>query len=717
MKMKLGLALPLLLRASLALADGGGGEDPGAKTLGGALEATVGGERVSFPSLKVEVDADVVGDLATVTVVQTFVNPFDVPLHATYLFPLHERAAVYEMVMEVGDERVRAKIKEKAEAQKTFDAAKAEGKAAALLTEHRPNMFTQDVANLMPGLPIRVEIKYVHTVDRQDDVYQLVVPLVVGPRFQPPGAAGSVPVGDDEAESSEPEKSGLWALQSLPKYPPVSGLAIPGTVERDRVKVRVHIDGGMPVSEVASRTHKIDAKASGEHRYEVGLAGGATIDNRDFVLRYKLGGERTTAGFLAYRDGRGGFFSLMVEPPKVPKAEEIAPREMVFLLDCSGSMSGLPLDASKAFMRRALRSLRASDSFRIIRFGDDATEYSSTPLVATSEAIEKAIAYVDGLNGQGGTMMATGIEQALSSPVAPGTFRIVTFLTDGYIGNEQEVLRLVQKLLGEARLYAFGVGTGVNRFLLDKLGKMGRGFTRYMDPTESVDDVAAELAARLDAPVLTDIVIDWGGLSPDSLAPERLPDLFAGQSVRLQGHYDLPGTYNLKISGKLGGKTATLPLTVTLPERSDSGEAVALVWARATIDELMDALATPDHVRDPRIADDDIRQLVTELGLEFSLMTRWTSFVAVSERVVNDSPSKTKTLPIPLHQVDGVSDKAYGDQGTKQQAAVGSGGAMLAFSGASTPEPATIGGLLVMAMAGLVAARSRRRNGGGNHVA
>lgn len=710
MKMLLRLALPILLHASDALASEGDptSQPTGGKEQAGMLEATLKGERVSLPSLGIEVEADVIGDLATVKVIQTFTNPFATPLHATYLFPLNEGAAVYEMTMEVGDERVRAVIKEKAEAQKTFETAKAEGKAASLVTEHRPNMFTQDVANLMPGLPIRVEIKYVRPVERRDGVYRLVVPLVVGPRFVPSQTSETLPVPMSPAASPP-----------LPRYPPVSELVNPTAVEKDRVKLRVRIDGGMPITDVDSRTHKIEARALAASRYEVNLAGGKTVDNRDFVLTYKLGGQRTTAGLLAYRDARGGFFSLMIEPPETPAADEVGAREMVFLLDCSGSMSGVPLEASKAFVRRALRGLRATDTFRVIRFGDEATEYSTTPLAATSESVEKAVAYVDALNGQGGTMMTKGIEQALGAPVVPGSLRIVTFLTDGYIGNEQEVLSVVRRHLGEARLYAFGVGTGVNRYLLEKLGKMGRGFTRYMDPTEQIEDVAGELVARLDAPVLTDITIDWGGLSPDSLTPERLPDLFAGDTVRLQGHYDRPGSYEVKITGKLGGRTATLPLKVTLPERSGSGEAVALIWARATIDELMDTLATPEPARDPLIGDDDIRQLVTELGLEFSLMTRWTSFVAVSERIYSDDPSKTKTLPVPLHPVEGVSGKAYGDQGG-QLASVGAGAA-LAFSGSSTPEPATVGGLLVIALAGLAVGHGRRRvktvaSEGGFHV-
>src|SRR5690606_28700105 len=208
-------------------------------------------------------------------------------------------------------------------------------------------------------------------------------------------------------------------------------------------------------------------------RWNVALQEGRTIDNRDFVLRYRLAGAATEAGLLVQADESGGYFSLLIEPPAAPADADVTLREMVFLLDCSGSMHGLPMDASKAFMREALRKLRPTDSFRIIRFSDDATEFSEAPLPATADNIRRGLAYTDGLRGMGGTMMARGIRRALEVPAPPGSLRIVTFLTDGYIGNEAEILRLVEELRGGARLYAFGVGSGVNRHLLDELGRAG----------------------------------------------------------------------------------------------------------------------------------------------------------------------------------------------------------------------------------------------------
>ena len=692
--------------ATIALADPASPDD-----LGGRVEAKIGKQTIAFPALKTDIQADVQGDLSTISVIQTFANPLDRPINATYLFPLNKDAAVYEMIMQVSDETVHAQIQRVEEAKATFASAKAQGKSAALLTLHRPNMFTQDIANLMPGMPIRVTLRYVQTVPKVDGLYELVVPLVVGPRFQPPKAdnpgietqphEGGVPRWDlhnppDVAGTAISADSraplGQWELEQLPAYPPVSALEIPSQIDAERVSLTITLNGGMPIAEINSDTHAIISERSDEQHWTIALADGRTLDNRDFVLRYRLAGETSQAGLLAYRDTRGGFFSLLIEPPQTPSETDITPREMVFLLDCSGSMNGLPMAASKAFMRQALRGLRPTDHFRIIRFSDAATEFSSQPLPATPDNIRRGITYTDGLRGSGGTMMTSGIRQALQAPIPGNTIRLVTFLTDGYIGNELEVLRLLQQEIGPARLFAFGVGAGVNRYLLSEMGRVGRGFTRYMDPTENVESVATELAQRLQSPVLTDIAIDWGELQPTEINPGLIPDLFAGQSLRVQGRYAKPGRYQIKVQGRVNGRRASLPLAIDLPEQSEQGAAVALIWARSAIKEAMYQLTKPQDSRSDREPDDTLKQRITQLGLDFSLVTQWTAFVAVSEVVYNTDPEPAETLPVPLPQVKGVSHLAYGKTVTTP-----SGAATSTFSGHVTPEPEIVLGMLLMA--------------------
>ena len=663
--------------------------------LGGRLEAsTPSGELIQFPALNTDIQVDIQGDLATVQVVQRFENPMNTPLNVSYLFPLNQHAAVYAMQMEVGEERIQAKIDELKAAEKTFKQAQQAGKSAALLKQHRPNMFTQDIANLMPGLPVTVTLEYVQTVPKVDGDYQLVLPLVVGPRFQPPGA------GVEPKAGSTTQAVGQWQLEALPKYPKVPRLDNPQHIESERVSIEIQLNAGMPIQKLLSDTHQLNISHGEDKQRLIQLANKRVIDNQDFILRYSLAGADNQAGLLSYHDGEQGFFSLLLEPPALPQAEQINAREMVFVLDCSGSMRGQPMAASKAFMRATLRQLRPNDSFRIIRFSDSATEFSRHPKPATASNIRAGLRYTEQLRGSGGTMMIEGIRQALQVPVPAGSIRLISFLTDGYIGNEATILKLLQQRIGAARLFAIGVGTAPNRFLLDEMGHMGRGFTRYIDPTESVEQVAQELAQRLQSPVLTDIQIDWGDLQVGEVLPQQVPDLFAGQSLRIQGRYRQGGKQQVTIHAQVNGRKASLPLVLDLPENQlNQGQAIPLIWARSAIKERMRLLDTLTNLRsNPDFTDQGLQQQVTELGLKYSLVTRWTAFVAVSEKIYNPNPAQAQSAEVPLPQVQGVGPQAYSQSRTiaaapRVQAAPSPQNAPQ-FSGHAAPEPHFLIGLL-----------------------
>ncbi len=670
-----------------------------ADELGGTIEAEIDGRLIQFPSLKTDIDADINGDLVTVKIIQVFENPTNVALNARYLFPLNQNSAVFAMTMEAGGEIVSAKIQRKEEAQKTFEAAKKEGKAASLLTQHRPNMFEQNIANLMPSLPITVILEYTQHVPKVDGSYELALPIVVGPRYEPEGMGQAPEVADNgvvygSMKSTSTSAFGTWELESPVEYPDVTGLTLPDAIDAKRVSIKVSLQSGIDIQNVASATHSISVEGDARNKL-VTLREGRVIDNADFVLRYTLAGETTQAGFMATRQDKEGFFSLMIEPPELPKESQISAREMVFVLDTSGSMSGEPIEASKTFMHQALKHLRRGDTFRIIRFSNDATEYASAPVPADPAHIEDGLRYVDGLYADGGTEIPTAIQQAFSVPEQPNTLRIVVFLTDGYIGDEASVLRQIAGLIGNARIYAFGVGTSVNRYLLEEMGRQGRGFARFIDPTENVQDAAISLAKKLNAPVLTDISIDWGGMDVKDITPDTIPDLFAGDSLRVQGRFSGHGQHTIRVNGKVQGRAASLPLEITLPAVNDrgSGKAIPLNWARSRISDLMRHLNTPTEVRTAKVSDDALKEQVVKLGLDFSLMTQWTSFVAVSKKVVNARPQDTREASVPLPMVKGVTAMAYPQ----------------AFSGGSVPEPATTGGLFILGGAAAASLRRKRR--------
>jgi Ca-activated chloride channel family protein len=504
----------------------------------------------------------------------------------------------------------------------------------------------------------------------------------------------------------------------VPSYPEVAGLTIPATVDTDRVSIRVNLASGMPITGVTSMTHALATTGDATSR-TVTLAEGRIVDNRDFILRYTLSGAVPQAGLLAHRDARGGIFSLLIEPPQAPAGADITPREMVFVLDTSGSMSGLPIEASKTFMRHALKALRPADCFRIIRFSNNASEFTSGPVPATAANVRAGLAYVDGLSADGGTEVLAGLSQAYGVAKSSGTLRIVVFLSDGYVGNEPEILRMVAASVGQGRLYAFGIGSAVNRYLIEEMARHGRGLSRVIDPTEKSHEAAIQFASRLKTPVLTDIQIDWGSLKPQDVTPALVPDLFDGDSIRIQGRFETAGTHLVKVSGKVNGRPALLPLQIEVPAGATGAatEAIPLIWARSRISDHMHALMVPPALRTSGLAETAVKAAVTDLGLKYSLVTQWTSFVAVSERRVNLDPASNRSADVPLPMVEGVKPSAYPDA-ARQPGLGGSriipaipaaGGQMIearapvvpssqpSFTGGAAPEPEHLAGLALVA--------------------
>lgn len=673
--------MPILV-LGLAVWPAAASAQPEADAVAGRVLGQLEGRAVELPMLRSDYDVDIQGDLATVTLTQTFENPHDAAMRAEYLFPLNRSAAVYAMTMEIGDEVVRAEIREKNEAKQVFAAAEAEGKAAALLTQHRPNMFIQEIANLMPGLPVTVSLSYVRPVPRIDGAYELVVPLIVGPRYE----------GAQEAEppAERVEQAG-WSFAPLPRYPLVAGLDLPDHVTPDRVGLDLRLTSAVPVVSLTSATHDLSTEAQ-DRTVSARFEAGRVIDNRDLVVRYVLGGETVTSGILTHTDERGGFLSLLIEPPAAPAEEDASPREVVFVLDTSGSMGGSPMAASKRFMAAALEGLRPTDHFRIIRFSNSADHFAAEAVPATTGNRLAGLDFVRGLRTGGGTEIDNAIRTAFATRQPPGTLRIVVFLSDGYIGDEATVLRTIRQQIGEARIFAFGVGTAVNRYLLESMAEEGRGYVRYVDPTEDAGEVAETMARDLRTPVLTDIHVDWGDLAVTEVSPARIPDLFAGRQLRLLARYE-GGAGQVRISGQAAGRAASLVADVAPKEANGRGtatsEALPLIWARERIADHERALA----VREGRSTDHEAA--ITRLGLAFGLQSRFTSFVAVSERVVN-ATGTSKPASVALPKVSGVPASAYPR-----------------FSGASTPEPETVFGLGVLAMLAAVQALRRRRRAQG----
>jgi Ca-activated chloride channel family protein len=591
-------------------------DDAGVSTPGALRVSRENGVLVEMPLRHTKVSIEVTAFVARSTIEQVFANPFTDPVEAIYTFPLGDRAAVDDFELVVGDRTIKGTIKRREEARATYEQARAAGYQAALLEQERPNVFTQSVANLEPGKAITVRLRTVETLRYERGVYRLTFPLVVGPRYIPGGSVA------DAARIS----------------PPVHA---PGTRSGHDVEIAVTIDAGVPLARLESPSHRTVMNKTLASRATVRLAM-TTIPNKDFLLRWSVGSEKPALGFLAHRDGLDGFFTLLVQPKGDVGPTEAMPKEITFVVDTSGSMHGIPIEASKRFAAKALQALGPRDTFNLIRFAGDNEVYSKDPLPNDRASVASAIAWLNRWQGAGGTELLAAMKAAFARPVDPNRLRVVVFLTDGYIGNDAEILTAIGKILGDARIYTVGIGSSVNHYLLDRMADLGRGAYVFVRPDESADDALEAFRSWVTLPYLTDLSIDWGALPVADLNPERLPDLGSGQTLTVVGRYLSAGEGDVVVRGKIGGRFFQQSLRVALPERETRNAALSSLWARGRIEELLQVSGEP--------IPDSVTAEVTALALTYRLMSPYTSFVAVDDsRVVNPSgTSRTVHQAIPL---------------------------------------------------------------------
>jgi Ca-activated chloride channel family protein len=407
------------------------------------------------------------------------------------------------------------------------------------------------------------------------------------------------------------------------------------------ISVAVDIDAGVKIEEIACPSHAIKKDTLTQEKAHVQLSSLDNIPNKDFVLRYKVAGRKVKSAIVTHRNERGGFFTLMLYPPDDLKHLKRAPMEMVFVLDCSGSMRGEPIAKAKDAVKRALRKLEPDDTFQVIRFSQSASQFGPDPVPATPKNVRRALEYIDALEGSGGTMMIEGIKAALDFPHDARRFRLVSFLTDGYIGNEVEILGAVHEKLGESRIFSFGVGSSVNRYLLDRMAKLGKGAVAHVGLHDSSSEIVDRFYDCISHPALTDVEIDWGGLEVSGVYPRRLSDLFVGRPVIVTGRFEGKTDTTIRVSGRLGDFTKEISIPVTLDGTAATHPGIACVWARKRIEDLANQ-ATYD-------TSDDLPGEIRQVALEYSLMSAYTAFVAVdSAHRTQGDHGVSVVVPVPV---------------------------------------------------------------------
>jgi len=607
-----------------------------------------GAPKAVCPLKHTDVKAEISGFLSRVTVTQEFENPFSEKIEAVYTFPLPQNAAVDDMTMLVGDRTVRGKILRREEAQAVYEAAKNNGQTASLLNQERPNIFTQSIANILPGEQIKITISYVETLKYEDGSYEFVFPMVVGPRYVPGNATG----GQNSA-------NGNGFAPNTDRVPDASVItpqpAPPGMRAGHDISIDVILDAGVPIDGVVSKTHEVDVERPAVQRAHVRLKDQATIPNKDFIFRYDVAGTKITDALLTHSAGGGGFFTLILQPPERITAEDVTPKELVFVLDTSGSMSGFPIEKAKETMKLALDNLYPYDTFNLITFSGDEHILFPEPVPATPENLRKAEKFLESREGSGGTEMMKAVKASMDPSDKQDRVRIVCFMTDGYVGNDMEIIAEVQKH-PNARVFAFGIGNAVNRFLLDNMAKYGRGEVEYVGLQDDGSAAARRFHERVRNPLLTDISIDWNGMPVADVYPKTIPDLFGAKPLILTGRYTAASRGTIRLKGKMSGRDFVREIPVEFSNAQTQHDVLATLWARTRVDDLM---SQDFKGAQQGTMGEDVKQAITQLGLDYRLMTQFTSFVAVEEIVVTDG-GQPRRIDVPVEVPEGVNrETAY----------------------------------------------------------
>jgi Ca-activated chloride channel homolog len=611
----------------------------------GVLATQVENKFVPVPLKHTDVKASIAGYIATVDVTQEYHNPYNGKIEAVYVFPLPDNAAVSEFVMTIGDRRIRGIIREREEAERIYKDARAQGYVATLLTQERPNIFTQKVANIEPGKKIDVNLRYFHTLSYNDGAYEFVFPMVVGPRFNPAGSTQGVGAVSRDGSGTSGQNTEIQYLR-------------PNERSGHDISLSVAIDAGLPIDKLDCASHAIERTPVGEGKMQVKLAASDNIPNKDFVLRYQVAGRTPKSTLIASRDNRGGFFTLMLLPPKDLSDVGRQPLEMVFTLDTSGSMNGRPIEQSKAAMNYALTHMNSADSFQIINFSDKPTKFAQGPIAASPHNVQLALQHVARMNGTGGTMLVDGLRASLLFPHDSQRLRVVAFLTDGFIGNEDEAMRELHSSLGPARVFSFGVGSAPNRFLMNGMAKMGRGAAAYVGLNENPEQVMAEFFERISHPAMTDVKVDWGTLDVREVYPARIPDLFVGRPVIVTGRFNGASDSTITIHGRAGGeeKVVTVPVKIA---SAPTSPALPVLWARAKIADLMERAIWEENRELP--------QQVKTLAMEYGLVSPYTAFLAVdATQRTQGNVGTTVNVPVPVP--DGVKYETTVGEGVPPKA-------------------------------------------------
>jgi Ca-activated chloride channel family protein len=593
------------------------------------------GQLREAPVLDTRVNMEITGILARVTVNQAFRNTTDHWQEGIYVFPLPGDAAVDHMRMWIGERYIEGEIRTRQAAKQVYQEARDSGRQASLLEQERPNMFTTSVANIPPGESLRVEIEYQQSATYEAGLFSLRFPMVVGPRYIP---------GEPVAQGEKTVGGGMGWAPDTDEVPDASRVTPPVVSDDSQVLNRVSLDirlhAGLPLSFVDSPYHPVSVEETDEGEYHVSLASGRVPANRDFVLNWQFApGADTSAAWFTQRHDGAYYGLLMLVPPPVEQLPQPPAREVILVVDVSGSMEGDSIVQARQALELALRRLSDGDSFNIIRFNHEASALYPAPVPVSEDSREQALRWVQGLRAEGGTEMSKAMDLALDGREHQGRLRQVVFLTDGDVGNETALFRVIGNKLGDSRLFTVGIGAAPNGYFMSRAAEHGRGSYTYIGDVSEVREKMQKLFLQLESPALTDIRLDWG--QEVQQWPRTVPDLYAGEPVLVTVRSDQP-LDGVAVSGQSGGRVWRQRLQ-TLSDEDRPG--LHVLWARRFIRHLMGQGVSGDQ--------DAWRRQIEKVALEHHLVSKFTSLVAVDKTPVRPLEAELDSRPVPTQRPKG----------------------------------------------------------------
>jgi len=567
--------------------------------------------------------ADVTGGLTELVIEQKFRNDSSSHIEAVYTFPLQPEAAVDGMWIKFDGREIRANVRGEAQARQAYDQAARSGQVAALTEQERPNLFTQHVANIPPGAEIEVELRVIQPVERRNGAWELVIPMAVAPRFVPEGAPNDV---------SPPVATSRKARDGVADTAIRSG----GTGVRVGVDVNVH--AGVPIRRSESPTHRAEFFADGESM-------GALLRNvpptRDFILRWWTDTERPAAGMIV----ADRHALLTFEPPNTADFGDRVPREVIWVIDTSGSMRGAPLELAKQAMTAGIRGMDGMDSFAVLGFGNEVDALDAKPVDAHPENQMRGLRFVEHLQANGGTYMMKAVRRALAMEPDPARQRFLVFITDGAVSNDDELVRAIGEVGNGVTVVTIGIGAAPNRYLLDEMAGAGGGASTYVSLHEHAGDAVKRILKTMERPAMSQVAVDWGGWQTDEVWPNRIPDLFPGKPLQIIAKLPAGGG-PVRVTGRVGEASWTEVIDPVVLERA---RAIETTWARQKIASIHRAYLRGDIT--------DERGPITATALEYGIVSEYTSMVAVDPNRTNRTGTMVQSTQ-PNDIPDGMEDSA-----------------------------------------------------------